>query len=701
MGRRGGEEGLLLGLIILAALIQSILVELLVAGVVALAAWIIGRHILKKKKGSQTSTSVGQVNPDEETVTVAVPEPHNDALDEPTDQDSPEVDDIQFLPESGTSPDPLEEEELLSFTDLSATDPGGLESTKYAVEQETLGAIPTGHPDRDGDPIRASGKENVRLERLAEAVDNGTLDGDILADSCGDGLRDTDYDWRQDVLDYVAAVHEMARYRNRYSAMQSATFIANMIIREYLEADDGSLNFLEFVRVRCGEMLVKSPPERLVLQYSRRLVPLLEDGADQESIARYLEEQLGGADGVPPARSRSSHRIPGIVRPLPKSHPVSGAVRPLPEDICPPVVTDDPEIESFSRLAKALTHMRLRHLGIGDDDIDEVISEAAGQYREREWKSFRDFFTNGFQFAHLTETRFERVYRLLSMIASAKAEGLTEVEILKKLGDVRVLDPPRKSRPGQAGPTSVDMTAVEDDAGEGRPYHPYTDEEHTAIRTAARVTRELRHDRIFRRTFRTLTGFIDRYHSQSGDGAMSERQFIGVSASFLKGEDPQMSNVCDVIMRISDLAFSGMDGERIWDELLRNELRPFLCPAEEDKSSKPVRPLSYYALSDLRTSISECGLSQTVAGVLVSLAEELDRECPGPYSTAAGYYRAMRSAIRGHRETPDRGRERRVLDYILQCKINSVPDVSLMALVGTRFPSLYRKHARGTGKRRR
>lgn len=95
--------------------------------------------------------------------------------------------------------------------------------------------------------------------------------------------------------------------------------------------------------------------------------------------------------------------------------------------------------------------------------------------------------------------------------------------------------------------------------------------------------------------------------------------------------------------------------------------------------------------NDLVNAVLACKMRRGESQCL-NLVNTLHNMCnPMTVKTSKEYYRRLREAIRGLRYAKGNKEIAPVLDYILYCKMNDVSDVSLMALVGSKFPSMYRK----------
>lgn len=471
-------------------------------------------------------------------------------------------------------------------------------------------------------------------------------------------------DWKQDILDYVAAVNMMSKLKNRYSALQSATFVANKLILEYLTTD-GSKNFFEYIMQRCKEMPFSVPSEQLAYGVNSDIARMLADKTELtavgESVKKYVENY----------RKNS---------------------RPKPEELYPIESTGDPEIDSFAELAKIVAHTKLKHLQIENSDIDESLESARKNYNKREWKSFEDYFSHAFQFGYLTERRFQRLYYILYNIAQAKLEGATNSDIVQQLGNLYVIDPTKKkAEPGDE--KTGQKLHNEFASDESLPFYTFTKEEHAIIAVASRITRELYHHRLFRKTAAITIGLINRYHKLKREEAMSERQYFSLSISLLKREDRNMQGVYETIMRIVNSVFSGMSEAQAYAEVRRENLRPFVNSGVITKDKSAKSGIASNAFSSLITSIRACSFPTEATG-LISLANKLSDNCGGQFDSKVGYYKALQGKLDNQsiRSSADMITIK-AMRYILQCKINDVPDVSFRALVGSKFPELYRRPA--------
>ena len=76
--------------------------------------------------------------------------------------------------------------------------------------------------------------------------------------------------------------------------------------------------------------------------------------------------------------------------------------------------------------------------------------------------------------------------------------------------------------------------------------------------------------------------------------------------------------------------------------------------------------------------------TQECINLVVYLDSTLD---PSIQLSEIGYFKALKSVMVVKHLTSFNSR---LLSYILDCKINEVPDVSMRSLVGTKFPIVYR-----------
>ena len=505
----------------------------------------------------------------------------------------------------------------------------------------------------------------ITTEVLSDAILNNTLNKSLLQlnNSISSGLFGYD-DWKQDAIDYVSAVHLMGQFKNRYSAMQSAVFVANKIILEFLDSD-GETDFFTFVQNKCNEMPFSTPSEKIVYDINGEIAKMISSGAKKEDIYSHIENNLS-------AQEKGS--------------------RPRPEDIYPLENTGDAEIDSFASLAKAVSHIKLKHLHISDDDIDESIKSACREYKKRDWKSFEDYFTHAFQFGYLTERRFQRLYNILYNIAKAKEDGLSNVDVLRRIGNLYVID---KSKDTRAKESDTQSTRTKNEISNKDiiPYHYFSKEEHSIIAVASRVTRALYHHRLYKKTAPIAIELINNYHKLPSDQALPEKQYLTVSASILKRDNSLMSGVYDTIVHIIDCIFSGKNENDTYEEIKRDELGPLidagLLAGEKKRNVSKEIPVAQYALRELKRSIDACCFPPSAID-LIPLADHLDKLCFGRYETKLQYFKTMLARVDNSVSKQYGKKEIQVMKYLIQCKINDVPDVSFRALVVSRFPELFR-----------
>ena len=471
------------------------------------------------------------------------------------------------------------------------------------------------------------------------------------------------HDWKQDVLDYVAAVDLLSKFKNRYSALQSATFVANVLINGYYSSDQNK-GFFDYVKDRCDAMEFSSPSEKLVYDLNGDIAGMLALGENSASIEKRIKSELDR---------------------------FSGFSRPKPEEIYPIKLSDNNEMNEFAELAKTIAHLKLKHLHISDSEIDSCIRGASKDYSPRAWKSFSDYFSNAFQFGYLTERRFQRLYYILYNIAQAKLEGLSNEEIIKQLGSLYVID--QKKRQDDTSDTLLSLQ-TEYEENETLPYYSFTKQEHIIIAVASRVTRALYYHRLYRKTAPITIALINRYHKIPPEDALPEKKYFELSTAMLKREKKQMGGVYDTILHISNYVFSGLDETRVYALIKKEDLQTLLdirlLSANRNTTTKPST--AQIAATDLNKAITACQIPE----LAISLSPPVDylvRSNRGNYDSKEKYYTALISrlnlpeTIRAFSE-----KQRRVMQYILECKKNNVPEISFRALVGSRFPGLYSRH---------
>ena len=182
---------------------------------------------------------------------------------------------------------------------------------------------------------------------------------------------------------------------------------------------------------------------------------------------------------------------------------------------------------------------------------------------------------------------------------------------------------------------------------------------------------------------------------------ISERTFYTINLSGLQKEDRKLSTVYAILIDVVNLVFQGMTEDEVF---LRVSLDKRMPPLPQNKTEKK-EPRRSTEMEKQRSSclvgkkaliktIKECGLADR-AQECINLAVYLDSTLnPSIKLSEVDYFKALKSVIEVRQMNSFNSR---LLSYILDCKINEVPDVSMRSLVASKFPTVYR--SKKTNKR--
>ena len=467
-------------------------------------------------------------------------------------------------------------------------------------------------------------------------------------------------DWRQDLLDFTKTVNDISLMKNRYSVLQNATYVANKIINEYNASSQGE-DFYSFVMKKCEEMSFAEGDEKLIIDVTGEIAQLAKDGKKRDEIVDIIQE-----------------RIPDV----------EIANRPQPEEMYPIAHTGDSEIDAFSDLAVVLAHKRLHHLNISEKEFEDVLKKSRKDYSSREWQSYYDFFTHTLQFGYLREKRFQRLYLILFLIAQGLSDGLSKDEIIHQIDSIFVVEEGSEREQEAIVKTAAER---ENDSEETIPFYRYSREEHRIIYVSSRVSRKLCDNAIFRKTVDLAIMIINKYHKVIP--SMPERQYISFTTNSLKKENPRYAQAYDLIFRISESIFAGQGENETYSILLKGYLAPFLSVASQKANSitnkaSEKKSIKDLARKELDRAIVECKMN-SYTNECRDIVAQLHPSCPNTVTSKYAYFRSLQNSIDRHSYSGTSRSAASILSYILQCKLNDVPDASFCALVRTRFPHAY------------
>lgn len=499
------------------------------------------------------------------------------------------------------------------------------------------------------------------------ANNNQAIESLIEEVKSADNLSDTSLDWRQDLMEYLAIQQGLSGLKNRYSALQNATYVAGVLIREFLDSSKETF-FYDFIMQRCEEMRFSSPLEEFAYGLNADIITKLKEGEETKTIESFAKKKS-------------------------KDYEITN--RPAPEALYPLPKTGDDQMDRFARLAIELAHTRLRHLKVQKYDVKEAIAELSINPARRDYHDFPDFFSHAFQFGYLTEKRFQRLYFLLYNIAEAISLGYTDAQIRHQINNLFVVEVDARNEDGDTAATKPNQESNKRVVLEPIPYCDFDEKEHMIISVAARISREHCDDPIYRNTAKFAIDLINQYHQ--ADTEYSERSFFSISTTLLKSQKPRFAQVYKLILYIANCIFEGKTEQQTY-LLVSNNIKPrdLSYNRAASKTSSPAskkQSLDVNLKNDLMNAILACQMRRGESQCL-ELANSLHSCCDlAEIKSGMEYYSKLRNAMGNFRYAKGFQEIAPVMDYILYCKKNGVSNVSLKALVGTKFPSRYRKES--------
>ena len=472
-------------------------------------------------------------------------------------------------------------------------------------------------------------------------------------------------DKRQDLLDFIAVVDALAKYKNRYSALQNSAYVARLLIDEYEESGTDE-DFFEFVMDKCRGMYFDNATKGPEYKMSEEIVKSLKSGASPGKVSKQIIDRTTGST------LRTS--------------------RPDPEEIYPVSKTGNPQIDKFVKIARILLHTKVSHLTPSEKECDKEVDRIVKQYKPREEKNFNDFFTKAFQFGYLNEPRFQELYFMLYNVAEALKEGLSEAEVIRRIKSVYAED--KVAKPRIASSETAEQVSVREDNDESIPYYTFTNRQHMMVALSSRVSRECYGHKLFRKASKLTVDIINRYHQLDPSEQVGEKAYYTFSIVAKRKEQKKFAAVYNCILQIVELSFDGKTSpEQAWEALSRGEIKDIL-PVKKDKTAATRQPRpngSPLGKKHLINTIYACHmthLTEACVAITHQLDEKLDAKRP---MEEKEYYKDLIRLLKGQQK---KTQVDMVLIYILQCKINNVPDVSFPAIMVSQFPSLYTKTKR-------
>lgn len=501
----------------------------------------------------------------------------------------------------------------------------------------------------------------AKLKQEAEDADDQEEDSTIPEEY---------YDKRQDLLDFIAVVDTLAKYKNRYSALQNSTYVARLLIDEYEESGSDE-DFFDFVMNKCRGMYFDNATKGPEYKMSEEIVKSLKSGASPSKVSKQIIDRTTG-------------------RTLRTS-------RPDPEEIYPISQTGNPQIDKFVKIARILLHTKVSHLSPSEKECNKEVDRIVKQYKPREEKDFNDFFTKAFQFGYLNEPRFQELYFMLFNVAESLKEGLSETEVIRRIKSVYAED--KVAKPRFASSEAIEQVSAHEDNDESIPYYSFTNRQHMMVTLASRVSRECYSHKLFRKTSKLTVDLINRFHQLAPSEQIGEKAYYTFSIVTKRKEQKKLASVYNCILQIVELSFDGKTSpEQAWEVLSSGEIKDIL-PVKKEKSVATPQPRpngSPQGKKHLINTIYACNmtnLTEACVAVTHQLDERLDAKRPLEENE---YYKDLLRLLKGQHK---KSQVDMVLIYILQCKINNVPDVSFPALMVSQFPGLYTKTKRNTRSR--
>ena len=488
----------------------------------------------------------------------------------------------------------------------------------------------------------------------------------ILEDASPQGIPEEFNDPKQDLLDFAAAMSDSDSYKNRYSALQNASFVVQRLTEEY-DASGKKGEFYDFVLAFCEKMKFQNGDEAYKIA---------------ESVAKTLK-----------SNKRSSNKK------VKTSKTTTSTQRPLAESYYPMAYTGEEDVDEFIDIAKELLHKKIRHLKSSEKENDEELHRVVKAYRPRTGVSFYDFFTNQFQFSYLTERRFQDLYYLLFHIAQAKKDGLSKAQVLQRIDSIYRLDD--MERPSErVRKESTRKRKPKQDAEKAVPFNAYTELQHRIIAVASRISRTFNENKNFRRTGQLAIALVNKF-LEVKEEAISERTFYTFNLSGLQKEDRKLATVYAVLIDVVNMVFQGMNEDEIFLRISLDKRMPPLAQnlteKKEPRQSIEIEKRPSSCLTGKKAlikTIKECGMA-TRAQECINLAVYLDSTLnPSIQLSEIDYFKALKSVMETKQLTSFNSR---LLSYILDCRINEMPDVSMRSLVASKFPTVYR--SKKTNKR--
>ena len=477
-------------------------------------------------------------------------------------------------------------------------------------------------------------------------------------------------DKRQDLLDYLAAMQSLGSYKSRYSALQNASYVANLIIEEY-QSSGKEEGFYDYVISFCEKMKFQSYDEVY-------------------GISEEVVKSLRAGETVDEATKKIIHRQSSRVK----------VRRPDPDQIYPINKTRNNDVDDFVELCKIVIHTRVQHIKTPENDCLDEINRVVQLYKPREGRSCYDFFTNAFQFGYLKEKRFQELYFIVQTIADAKKEGLSNEETIRRINNTYKT---RKDKQQVRVPReAINGSSSNDKVKESVPFHTYSDIQHRIISIATRISRRYYYNKLFKKTGDIAIGLINKYHCASGS-VMSEKAYYTFTLSGLQKEDKKNDAVYAALIEAIELLFQGISEEEVLirlskDKKIPEDLSQILTEQKASTDKQPiakkkiVRSSCLTGRNSLIRIIVKCEMPLEFTKQCINQVSQLDSRINYRIKlTEKEYFEALQTAMKS-RMANDMNSQ--VLSLILTLKLKDAQNLDILRLIRSRFPNLYKVEKR-------
>lgn len=479
-------------------------------------------------------------------------------------------------------------------------------------------------------------------------------------------VPDIDDDKKQNLLDFLAVMQTLGSFKNRYSALQNAAYVANLIIDEY-NSSGSKDSFYDYVISFCEKMRFQGKDDAFGL--AEEVINSLNSGNSIDNTTQKIVNRQ--------SRKESTKR-------------------PDPEQIYPINKTGDKDIDDFVSLCKTVIHSKVHHLKASEDDCINEVKRVVRLYKPREGRSCYDFFSKAFQFGYLKEKRFQDLYYIIQKIAEAKKTGCSNEETAQRINAIYKSD--RAPQCNRTPKESVHIITSNVEEKGCVPFYAYTDIQHKIISTATRISRRFYDNKLFKKTGDIAIDLINKYHNASGD-VMSEKAFYTFSLSSLQKEDKKNAAVYAALIETIELLFMGLSEDRVLKRLSSEKKIPvslYQIQVEQNASINQTRPIKKQIVksscltgrNSLIRILVKCEMPSDVTKLCINLVNQLDSTINHRIKLSENdYFNAVQKAIES-KKTHDQNSQ--ILSTILASKMSFKQDLEILRLIRSRFPSLYK-----------